>query len=38
MEQTGWHAPRRIKATRPAVPETLVWSFYTVPAGWEDVD
>jgi hypothetical protein len=37
-KQAGWHAPRRIKATSPAAPETLVWSFYTVPAGWEDGD
>jgi hypothetical protein len=35
MEQAGWQAPRRIKATNPSRPETLVWNFYTVPADWE---
>ena len=36
MEQAGWQAPRRVKATSPRSPETLAWRFYTVPAGWED--
>lgn len=38
MEQTGWERSRRIKATHPTARDTLVWSFYTVPAGWEDDD
>jgi hypothetical protein len=41
MERVGWlrrGTHGRIKATCPNRPETLVWTFYEVPAGWEDVD
>jgi hypothetical protein len=41
MERVGWlrrGAHGRIKATCPNRPESLVWTFYEVPAGWEDID
>jgi len=40
MERVGWKRPPsgsgRIKATRPSAPGHLAWSFYVVPAAWED--
>ncbi len=39
MERVGWKRPGgqgRIKATRPKLPGSLVWTFYAIPAGWED--
>jgi hypothetical protein len=39
MERVGWKrrgATGRIKATRPGHDGSLVWTFYMVPAGWED--
>lgn len=40
MLRVGWTrrgSHGRIKATRPGFTESLVWSFYDVPAHWEDV-
>lgn len=39
MERVGWKRPGvlgRIKATRPGLRGELAWSFYQVPAGWEN--
>ncbi len=39
MSRVGWHrrgSEGRIKASRPGFSDTLQWSFYLVPAGWED--
>lgn len=41
MERVGWlrrGTHGRIKATCPTRPDTLLWTFYEVPAGWEDAD
>lgn len=38
MQRVGWSRKGqsgRIKATRPDFPSELVWTFYHVPAGWE---
>jgi hypothetical protein len=38
MERVGWRRPSksgRIKATSPRTGDTLNWSFYVVPMGWE---
>jgi len=38
MQRVGWSRrgdTGRIKATRPDFPGELVWTFYLVPAGWE---
>jgi hypothetical protein len=38
MQRVGWHrrgATGRIKATNPSRPNSLAWSFFTVPDGWE---
>lgn len=39
MQRVGWTRPGasgRIKATRPDMPGSLVWTFYVVPLGWEN--
>jgi hypothetical protein len=39
MERIGWGRrgkTGRIKATAPGRSDTLAWSFYMVPAGWDD--
>jgi hypothetical protein len=39
MERVGWQrrgTHGRIKATRKGFPGQLAWSFFEVPAGWED--
>lgn len=38
MQRVGWErrgATGRVKATRPDFPAELVWTFYSVPTGWE---
>lgn len=39
MQSVGWRRPGgqgRVKATSPALTDSLVWTFYTVPKGWEE--
>lgn len=41
MERVGWQRPGsqgRVKATCPTDSRSLVWTFYTVAAGWEQVN
>lgn len=41
MKRVGWEhrgQSGRVKATRPDFDDALVWTFYSVPAGWEQVN